>query len=562
MTRLAAPFSPFLDDPASARALADAKTRLDEYHASVRYQYCEDLLSPDIYDPTDVSVEGAYRPDPLTFQAGAVVLPNDPLHKGRHAQPAMGVPYHSNYFDYDPTDPPPPWSPRRPDWKMILVDRVDDTAIPAGFTEQSFPEEKRQERQLVVQALNQPDVVLSDQLRAFATTEVPYGLWQVKPECQQKLATQSRVSSFVGDARPAWMDNPKANASPDAPVYKMSPGAALYRHICFNCHGPKADGKGLQGDLLAAASNGEARPANFRDGLFGLDDKMQPNLLTFDVGQTGDVGAAASWGSRYMAWMALGGTLKRIPTDIIHLVEATRILGTKRENLDWLPGAADVTGNMLNMAKNLCSAVLPEPHSAIEQAVSSFVGGQVPAGDTYPPFNFERVPLITSNGDKEMWLHLCNDFSPPVVRVYEIVPGKPLPSAVNLTGMYYADGYPADRPVLDHLRKQQMGVHSSHNRYPACVKAPADPAEAQWLAGTELKTKLNMPECPAEFLATAKPLWTNRVTGTAQGDEFKANVALWSLRGAIATGMTVFSYLQSNVHLPPKPYFNECQLLP
>ena len=107
-----------------------------------------------------------------------------------------------------------------------------------------------------------------------------------------------------------------------------------------------------------------------------------------------------------------------------------------------------------------------------------------------------------------------------------------------------------------------MGVHSSQNLYPACVKAPADPAEAQWLAGTELKTRLNMPDCPADFLATAKPLWTSRVTGTAQGDEFKANVALWSLRGAIATGMTVFSYLQSNVHLPPKPYFNECQLLP
>ena len=40
------------------------------------------------------------------------------------------------------------------------------------------------------------------------------------------------------------------------------------------------------------------------------------------------------------------------------------------------------------------------------------------------------------------------------------------------------------------------------------------------------------------------------------------NVARWSLRGGIATGMAVFSYLQSGgAQRSIKPYYNQCQLL-
>ena len=53
-------------------------------------------------------------------------------------------------------------------------------------------------------------------------------------------------------------------------------------------------------------------------------------LATFDVAHPGDKTTADRWGSRYMAWMALGGTLKRIPQDILHLVTATPILGYTR----------------------------------------------------------------------------------------------------------------------------------------------------------------------------------------------------------------------------------------
>ena len=40
------------------------------------------------------------------------------------------------------------------------------------------------------------------------------------------------------------------------------------------------------------------------------------------------------------------------------------------------------------------------------------------------------------------------------------------------------------------------------------------------------------------------------------------NVARWALRGAIAAGMSVFTYLQSGgAQTRIKPYYNECQLL-
>ena len=136
-----------------------------------------------------------------------------------------------------------------------------------------------------------------------------------------------------------------------------------------------------------------------------------------------DMNVALSWGSRYMAWMTLGGTLKMIPQDIIHLVEATKIFGETRQNLQFLPGANQTTANMLNLARGLCSVVLPEPtptgHFGQDQYLL-FKGGLEP--QVYPPFNSDDAPFITVNEDKEMWLTLCTGFSPPVVRVYAAGP--------------------------------------------------------------------------------------------------------------------------------------------
>jgi len=364
-----------------------------------------------------------------------------------------------------------------------------------------------------------------------------------------------------------------AKADPNAPVYMGAPGAMLYRHICFNCHGPRADGRGLQADALSASSDGDARPANFREGLFGPSTSPGANLLaTFSVGTvTPDMSVALSWGSRYMAWMTLGGTLKKIPQDIIHLVEATKIFGQARQNLGFLPDASQATANMLNLARGLCSVVLPDPtsngHFGQEQYLL-FPRGQLP--QSYPPFNSDDAPFINVNQDKEMWLSLCTGFSPSVVRVYVATANTDGTGSysVNLGALYYADAYPADAPVLDHNQVVQIGVHTDYadtthplNFYAACLKAP-DAGGAAYLADKPIRTKTHMPDCPPALFANGKAMWTRG----ALDDQIvpqSESVDRWALRGAIAAGMSVFSYLQSGgAQSVVAPAYNECQLLP
>ena len=106
------------DSPQYAQALADARARLAEYHQSVRYQYCQDVISPDIFDPfVPVNApEYVYHPNPNEYQVSAVEdPPPDPMHPDRYIQPRIGIPLHAHWINYDPTDPPPPWGPRRDD---------------------------------------------------------------------------------------------------------------------------------------------------------------------------------------------------------------------------------------------------------------------------------------------------------------------------------------------------------------------------------------------------------------------------------------------------------------
>jgi mono/diheme cytochrome c family protein len=562
-------------DPGYGEALVAAQQRLSEYHGGVRYSYCETVLSPDILDPITPASSPQFKPNPIASNGGYVYganPPRDPRNLRDYIQPALGVPYHSHFYPYDPTDSPPPWTPRRADWEPILVERQPDKALPAGGAQ--LDDALVTSRRVLSEAITEAAQQFSPELRHYASTPLPYGLWQVKPECQQKLASMPTAGSFTGPDRPNWMD--QAKAAPNAPVYMGAPGAMLYRHICFNCHGPKADGRGLQADALSASSDGDSIPANFRMGLFGPATSPSANLLaTFgSVGTVSpDMSVALSWGSRYMAWMTLGGTLKRIPQDILHLVEATKILGATRNNLEFLPGANQATANMLNLARGLCSVVLPDPtnlgHFGQDQ-YQLFKGGLEP--QTYPPYNTDDAPFIDVNEDKEMWLTLCTGFSPPVVRVYS-AGDKDLGTgaySVKLTALYYADAYPPDAPVLDHNKVIQMGVHTSYgdptypiNYYPACLIAPP-PDAAAYLASRPIRTITHMPDCPPALLANGKALW--KVTDDTNGPD-SDNVNRWALRGAIAAGMSVFNYLQTSLMAATggqaivAPAYNECQLL-
>ncbi len=538
-------------------SLVDAEARLASYHASVRYKYCEEDLSPDIFDPLKVGPE--YVPDPRRFVYGEAGEPTkDPKHP-KDNLPRLGVPYHGHWFNYDPTDAPPPWSPRRPDWDHILPPgSPPDTSLPAGGI--SLDSVARP-RKILAQALNEAQ--LTAELQTWAKAEIPIGLWEAKPECTQKLASVPKVSDFTGK-RPPWMD--KANPDAAAPVYMSAPGATLYRHICFNCHGANADGHGLQADALAASSNGEAQPANFREGLFGPSMQPGANLArTFVVPGTPNIDALG-WGSRYMAWMSLGGTLKLIPQNIIRQVETTRVLGVRRRNLQYLPASNQASANMLNLAKGLCSVVLPDPSKSNGFYFRQYGGFD----DHYPPYNAapEFTPFIESNGDKEMWIHLCAHFAPPVVRVYSIINPEKMERYLQLTAMYYADGdethpaYPTGSPVLDHNKKVQTGVQPD-NTYPACFIAPANSEAQVWVASNPDWAPLRQVPCPAPFIASGKLLWNVSTLEDSEAGEAQAdNITRWELRGAIAAGMAVFTYLQSGgAQSTLKPYYNECQFL-
>jgi mono/diheme cytochrome c family protein len=550
------------DDPRYPMAAAQAQVRLAEYHEGVRYGYCEDVLSPDIFDPVAPVAAGGYQPDPDRYVYGSTP-PFDPTRPGEYTQPPLGVPYHSHFFPYDPTDPPPPWSPRRPDWNAVLVDRVTDLSPPAGGV--VLTDELKHQRKVLVDAINEAE--LNDALRTYATTEIPYGLWEKRPGCD-KLAAQPKAGDFTGSARPAWMN--KVKPPGDAPVYMAAPGAIIYAHVCVNCHGPNADGKGLQADALAASSEGEARPANFREGLFGPSTGPGANLLeAFGMGQA-DV--ASRWAPRYMAWMALGGTLKRIPQDIIHQVEATKVFGQQRPNLHHLLGAEAASANMLKLAAGLCAIMLPDKNSGHYYDYAAFENGSEP--QFYPPFNANDTPFLDMVADRDMWMHLCTQYSPVVVRVYGVSgfapPGDGIPAKgdVGIVALYYGDSYPTDAPVLDQNRVIQTGIQPdiskpNANLYPACFQPPSDPQAAAWVAGTAIKTKFHMPDCPKAFLDVnaqnqSKVMWTLR----GETDAMKDNIARWSLRGGIATGMSVFSYLRSGgAQGQLKPYYNQCQLL-
>ena len=155
----------------------------------------------------------------------------------------------------------------------------------------------------------------------------------------------------------------KTKPPPNAPVYMSAPGATLYRHICFNCHGPKADGKGLQGGRAGGVVGGRARPANFREGLFG--PSTQPGRQPADHLRRGRDAPACDAAQLGLALHGLDGARRNPeadPQDIIHQVEATARARRARQNLEFLlPDAGSVTGNMLNLAKGLCGSVLPDP---------------------------------------------------------------------------------------------------------------------------------------------------------------------------------------------------------
>ncbi|MCG8554910.1 MAG: hypothetical protein MJD61_06425 [Proteobacteria bacterium] len=497
--------------PGYDEAVQQASERLAQYRAGSRYNSCPDPAL-DIVDPRVVpGVPGSSTP----------------------ATDSYRVPERAHWVVTDLTEVKAPWGPRRPDWRRILVD---------GDHQGLDPEDKD-----VVELL--AEVVFTPELREFALSERPYGLWLEKDGCD--LSSVPKAASFTGNERPLWFDvNEELRPDGSNPVYTQSPGGAVFNLICVNCHGPEADSQGRQADTIMTITGGATRVANLRDGIFGPPEAHGENRARV----FGDVATPAisadTWAARYMIWMAIGGTEREIPRSILSLVSNTLVLGEGRAG-----GSAQVRdANMLQTAQWLCGQTLPDRARSFDMKAGRLRHGDKENGTS----------LIPSNGDAELWEELCSRDNPAPVRVLTVFSSDPTlwSRARNYrvceNCLRSPEAYPADAPVGDHSGNVVTGIAPS-NRMPWCIRKPSKPelleAAESFRQANRLQGKLP-PFCPETLFAKVGAadvhLWSN------------ADKVRWTRRGAMNAGLAVFAYLDAVAGgLKPKPAYNACeQLIP
>ena len=513
------------NDPGYAKAVAAAQKRLEQYHKGGRYDFCPDDL--DVVDREVLKDEYKLVPpaEDIFDEDDATVL----------EMPNLRVPTRTHWVVTDLTEAAGDWAPRRPDWRDVLVERK--VVLPKGT-----PAERIEEQQTVVNALK--EVRISEELRQYALTPIPYALWKEKPGCDFKDV--KKASDFPGDARPAWMDRARPPAT--APVYMQSPGEAVYTGICFNCHGPKADSQGLLAEALSLMTGGNARVANFRDGLFGTAAEPGSNRQRVFAMAPKPVEDMAG---TYMAWMALGGTLRQLPADLLNIVASTRILGELRNTSNISQVGSP---NMLRLGQDLCSHVLPA-HTNVSRFTLDL--------QSYPVAWGRNTGLIDTNGDAEMWLRLCSLGNRPVVRVpyVEWKEGEPLKLEVRpIDSHFWGDSYGA-APVLNHKGQIENGIKPD-NVFPVCIRKPTDPAE---LAIAEKVLAANpvggaggaiIPYCPEAILGEQL-----EVVIDAESRHQYVDARAWATRGAANAGLAVFLYLDQMVrgNVQPTPAYDKCE---
>ena len=471
-------------------AVTAANKRLAQYRSNKHYSQCPD--NTDIFDPD------------LGTKRNLTGIPWDTNHDG--------VPDHANWVITDLTEFAGLWQPRRIDWKAVL------TSEPPVIPKIDNDDGTLQAAQAVlVEQLH--SVHLSD-VADFANKPFPMGLWEQKPNCDFSNEDTMSSAKFQGDARPAWFD--AVPSMPDAPVYSVLPGQALFDMICINCHGPNADSLGRQADTLQNLTGGTARVANFRFGLFNptpQDDPydnpdMGPQLNRQRVfGPAAQPGLTVDdWGARYLSWMALGGTGVKIPSIILQQVARTSVLGQSRAK----PLNETTDANMLQVAQSACAKSL----------------GWVRPFNLLSPRGIDRSnsELINTNGDAELWVTLCGLHNPPPVTVLTFQ-GKGLSMTPVVSSAFYPIGnYPADAPVGDQHGQIVTGIQSG-NTMPWCldrVEATITPEQIDAFAAAN-----NVPVCP--------PAWSKPDNGDLDAQQ------QWINRGAINAGLAVFTYLDKYI---------------
>jgi mono/diheme cytochrome c family protein len=518
-------------DPDYARGLEGAAQRLWEYRAGPRYSYCADNRDIVVREALTTTDPNRLAPQDLIQMVEGpdkrVLMPDD------------RVPDRAHWIPSDITETPGDWAPRRGDWESVLVNpkppNANDTNVPWVLK----------------------DVRISQQMRDYALREIPFALWRAKPACD--FTGVKRVKDFAGADRPRWMDVGDSSTpapSAEAPVYMTSPGRAIFENICVNCHGARADSKGLLAEAISEMTGGDARVANFRDGILGPGGDVGGNIRrVFGPAARATSGAAAATAddlaARYLAWMALGGTQRLLPPSLLAIVGATPVMGYTRAN------AIPASANMLELARGTCGGVLAPPpaNGPYEYAPDAFGKGLVPWT--------KGTILIDRIGDAEMWMRVCTVGNRPVVRVLRTMNNgwyvDPLAS------LYWGESY-GSNPIMNHLGKVEMGIRPD-NLLPLCV-APRDLANAS--TPPPPIGDAAVPVCPgALFEEDRDPVTNNtkerhllRVLQLA-GNKRHLGREEWETRGAANAGAAVLLYLQDlrRGSVAPKPAFDRCEQL-
>ena len=541
-------------------ALADAKHRLDLFHAGrmenfngqiyKRYESCPD--TSDIVD-RDVLRNPVRRPVPVDEQI-IDTSTSPPTLK----MPTDGVPNRPHWVITDLTEVPGEWNPRRSDWKTILVDQVfpplrsEDFASPTEYNEALKKQAKEKRVVTLLQSVGLGGI------EPYASQPMPFGLWKKKDGCN--FVGVPTVGSFPAAERPAWMQSATDDTTP---VYTQLPGEAIYNMVCVNCHGTSFDSLGRQSDNLMLMTGGNARVANFRNGLFGPANAAGTNRPRV-YGPFAPPGVSADdMGARYMAWMALGGTAQTIPPAILSIVSNTDVLGERRR---WsLPPSS---ANMLDTAKTLCSAVLGVAEAEMKLDVQRLGTSPSPVG---------KLGFVTTNGDVDLWPKLCSINNPPPVRaVYAVISDTGTISAWKAriaSDFYPAEKYPSDAPVVDHQGRLVTGV-TPENLVPWCIRQRKSDKDKtaldKALDANRLPDGSKMPYCPASLVAPSDNVPEDENHLLQLNDELDMS-NYWATRGAINAGLAVFRFLQAATGdkpvvidgkpYTPKPRYDRCDLL-
>jgi mono/diheme cytochrome c family protein len=546
---------------AATQRLAIFHTGLNPALASVgTYSRYNDLGdTTDIIDPT-VTADPICKPTP-NF---------DP--SSSHPYTSFGN--HPHWVTTDLTQAPGPWAARQSNWANVLVAgiRPPEEQSCAGFANANAAYADQ------LAAVSFLSHITLDQVKPFVTTPVPYGLWQQNPGCKFTSATGPPVSTFTASAQhPHWMD--VAKPPPNAPVYSETPGAAVFKMICINCHGATGEGNGRLAQNLATMSGGNALVANFHTGLFGPPGVSEENsnrhavfgvaaLQSDLMGQTLPADWSTDWAgpnitdddraARYMAWMGLGGTAVNIPIEVLQLVAITKVLDQRR-----VLAASTLSANMLSEAKSLCLSLIG-PGAANGRPIFDPTPGH---GYLDAKLNDLNHVLIPSNGDFEMWLQLCSLGNPPPVHLLgpstlstsllgvNTIQGTDYSLSITPTDFVLSALYPSGAPVGNHRGETVDTGLDASNLWPWCVDPKAPSATPDWVAAHS-----QWPQCPASVLQLKT---TCQKSNTAPpGTCFDNDAAnAWAVRGAINAGLAVYLYLLSIEDKGPDPDYDQCSLL-